>query len=181
MALKDSGDRFGGISIVNHWTMAILVVGMLAFGLYIEDLRWTEETRYLLQLHKSVGILVLVLAVWRILWRMYCGFPDAAGPMKAWESFLARAVHYALLVGVLIMSISGYVRSAAGGHPVDFFGLFSLPGLSENKALSSAAAEVHEVAGTLLIVLIALHVLAAMEHHFIDRDGTLRRMIGKAG
>lgn len=180
MAVKDSGSRFGGLSIFNHWIMAALVVGMLAFGLYVEDLPKGEEAVALIGIHKSIGVLVLVFAVWRILWRMYNGFPAAVGAFKAWEKFVAKAVHYGLLLGVLVMALAGYVHSAAGGHFITFFGLFPLPGLPENKALSSVAGEVHEIVGKLLMVLIALHVLAALKHHFIERDATLKRMLGRA-
>jgi len=181
MALTDRGDRFGGLSIFNHWLLAAAVIAMLAFGLYIEDLPKSEEAGALIGLHKSVGILVLFLALWRIVWRLLSGFPEDVARMRPWERFCARAMHYALMILVLAMPLSGYVASSAGGHPVSFFGWFSLPALPQHKALAAAAGETHEAVATLLMVLIGLHVLAALKHHVLDRDATLKRMLGRAG
>jgi len=181
MALTDRGDRFGGLSIINHWLLAFLVIGMLAFGLYIEDLPKSPEAGVLIGVHKSIGVLVLILAAWRVVWRSFNGFPDDIAEMKSWERLSARVMHYALMVLVLAMPLSGYVASSAAGHPVGLFGLFSLPALPENKALSSAAGEAHEVIATLLMILIGLHILAAVKHHVINRDATLKRMLGRAG
>jgi len=179
MSIKDRGNRYGGLSIVTHWLIAILVMGMLAFGLTIEDLPKSDTADDLIAIHKSIGILVLLLAVWRILWRVFNGFPEEIAAMRPWQQVAARAMHYALILGVLAMPLSGYVGSAAAGYPVDFFGMFSLPTLPKSKLLASIAGETHEILGMLLIVLIALHALAALKHHFIDRDGTLKRMLGR--
>lgn len=180
MALKDSGARFGSLSIFNHWVVAILIIGMLAFGLYIGDMERGPDKGELIQIHKSIGVFLLFFGVWRVLWRLVSRFPSEVADMPAWQIIAAKAVHYALLAGILVMPVSGYIMSSSGGHPVGFFGLFELPALQENKELSSMAGGLHEWVGYFLIAVVAVHVLAALKHHIVDRDATLSRMIGRA-
>ena len=179
MALKDSGTRFGSLSIWNHWIVAILMIGMLGFGLYLGDMERSPEKGELIQIHKSIGVFILFYGAWRVLWRLLSRFPDDVADMPAWQTMAAKAVHYALLLGILVMPISGYIMSSAGGHPVGFFGLFELPALAENKELSSMAGEVHEWVGYVLIGIVVVHILAALKHHLMDKDATLARMIGR--
>ena len=179
MAAKDGGARFGTVSILNHWVIAVLIIAMLALGLYMADLPRGPDKSELIQLHKSVGVLILLLGAWRVLWRIWIGFPEDVAAMPVWQRHAARAVHIVLLIAVLAMPISGYVMSSAGGHKVSFFNVFDLPALPENKAVSGAAGFVHEWLGYLVIAILFLHVLAAVKHHVVDKDATLRRMIGR--
>lgn len=172
--------RFGAISIVNHWVIAVLIIGMLVFGLYIDSLGRGPQQLALLQTHKAIGVIVLVLAAWRVLWRIVQGFPNEVAQMPRWQRVSARVVHIALLTAILVMPIAGYVTSSTGGHPISMFRLFNMPALPKNEAVSAAAATVHSVVAYILIVLICLHVAAALKHHLVDRDATLKRMIGRA-
>ncbi|MCP4327447.1 MAG: cytochrome b [Alphaproteobacteria bacterium] len=175
-----NGARFGAISIINHWVIAALIIGMLAFGLYLDAMGRGPDQLALLQIHKSIGVLVLILGAWRVLWRIARGFPEEIAEMPHWQLVASRAVHIALLIGILFMPISGYITSSTGGHAISLFGLFDLPALPEHKAVSAAAAWVHFVVAYALIAIIGVHVLAALKHHIIDRDATLARMIGSA-
>ncbi len=179
MAVFDRGVRFGSVSIFNHWVIAIAVIVMLAIGLLMDEFPKGEERTFVVNLHKSIGIFVLLFGAWRVLWRLLWRFPDEVVAMPAWQKKAASLVHWALLAAILIMPLSGYIGSSTGGHPVSFFGLFSLPALGEAKWLSGIAWGVHEIVAYILIALIAAHVLAALKHHLIDRDGTLRRMLGR--
>ena len=87
-------------------------------------------------------------------------------------------MHIALLVLIVAMPLSGYVGPSTGSHPVSSFGLFSLPQLPENKALSEQLAEMHETLADLLMIVLALHIAAALKHHVFDKDATLKRMLG---
>lgn len=180
VTLRDNRQHFGAMSIINHWVIAVLIIGMLGFGLYLDALGQGPEQRALLQIHKAIGVIVLVLVVWRVLWRLSNGFPDDVAQMPAWQATAAKAVHYGLLTAIVLMPVSGYVTSTTGGHAVSMFGLFTLPALPENETVSAAAADIHAVVAYCLMGLITVHVLAALKHHVIDRDPTLLRMIGRA-
>ena len=180
MALRDEGTRFGTISIINHWVIATLIIIMLALGLFMDSLPQGPRQFQIVQIHKSIGVLVLILGTWRVLWRVVFRFPGDVATMPRWQEIAARTVHIALLVLILAMPITGYIHSTTGGHPVTFFGIFNLPALPESKAVSELAGEVHETLADLLMIVIALHVAAAIKHHVVDKDATLKRMVGKA-
>lgn len=179
MAVFDRGARFGAVSVFNHWVIAVAVIAMLAIGLLMEEFPKGPERNFVVNLHKSIGIFVLLYGAWRVLWRLLWRFPDDVATMPGWQKTAASAVHWFLLAAILVMPLSGYIGSTTAGYPVSFFGLFSLPALGEAKWLSSIAWEVHEILANILIAAIVLHVLAALKHHLIDRDGTLRRMLGR--
>jgi cytochrome b561 len=179
MAFKDDGVRFGAVSIINHWTVATLIIVMIAIGLYMGQLPRGEASAGWVDVHKSIGIIVLFLGAWRVLWRVMHRFPDDIARMPPWQRFVAKAVHILLLAAILIMPISGYMMSSMGGHPVSFFGLFEMPVLPQDKTISGVASQVHGVVAYGLIGLIALHVLGAIKHHAVDKDATLKRMLGQ--
>ncbi len=177
--MKDVGKRFGSVSIVNHWVIAVAIIAMLAIGLYMDDLPRGPELTWWINLHKSIGVFVLVYGLWRFLWRVVWRFPDDVATIPRWQELAAKAVHLALLLAILGMPISGYILSSTGGHPVSFFGIFSLPALPESKSVNDIAGEIHEWLADILIILIVVHVLAALKHHVIDKDATLKRMVGR--
>ena len=179
MKLTDDRTHYGLISIFNHWLIMALMIGMLAFGLYMADLPRSPDKQQLVNIHKSIGIFILFYGVWRILWRVWQRFPEEASVMPHWQATSAKAVHYLLLAGILLMPVSGYIMSSSGGHAVSFFGLFSLPPLGESEIVNRAAANVHEWLGYFLIAVIAVHLAGALKHHVIDKDATLKRMLGR--
>ncbi|GAB5471213.1 MAG: cytochrome b [Rhodospirillales bacterium] len=179
MSVFDRATHYGSVSILNHWIVAVLIVIMLALGLIMGEFPKGELHSTLVQIHKSIGVFLLLYGAWRVLWRLVFRFPDEASAMAAWQAWIAKAVHWFLLLAIVVMPLSGYIGSSSGGHPVTFFGLFALPALPENEALNGAAFELHEILAYILIGVIALHALAALKHHLIDKDDTLRRMIGR--
>lgn len=179
MALFDRGTRFGTISIVNHWVIAGLVIIMLALGLYMDDLPRGPRQFQIVQIHKSIGALVLILALWRVAWRLIFRFPDEVATMPRWQEIAAKAAHVTLLALIIAMPFTGYISSATGGNAVTFFGLFSLPALPESKFVSGLMAGAHGLLANLLMIVLVLHIAAAVKHHFIDRDATLTRMLGR--
>lgn len=176
----DAAARYGVLSRFNHWVIALAIIGMLAFGLLIEDLapKGPERTA-LIEIHKALGVLILAFGAWRVAWRLLRGFLPEASAMPAWQRTAARLVHWALLAGVILMPLSGLLSSVFAGRATDVFGLFAVPAGPRIGWLSDASYGAHEVIANLLIAAIALHVLGALKHHYIDRDTTLRRMIGR--
>ena len=177
MQLKDSRTGYGPISIANHWVIAILIIAMIALGLYLEDMPRSPEKRFLVGLHQSFGILALVLGLFRVQWRLRSGMPDQAATLPAWKEVASIRTHRLLLLFVIAMPISGYLWEAGEGHAPSFFGLFSLPALPKTPWVENIGHLVHGLGSKILILLILVHVAAALKHHLFDKDATLRRML----
>ena len=181
MKPRDNGTRFGAISITNHWVIAVLIIAMLAIGLYMGELPKPSTVRtQWIDFHKSLGIVVLFLGTWRVLWRICCRFPGEIADMVRWQQIGARTMHIVLLIAIIAMPVTGNMRSSMRGKEVSFFGLFDMPVLPQSEVIGSAASGVHKWLAYILIGLIVLHVAAALKHHVIDKDATLKRMLGRA-
>ncbi len=160
-----------------HLIMALAMITLLGMGLYMSDLEPSPAKWQIYGIHKAIGMLVLAFVIFRIFWRSTHAVPAPLVSQKKWEIMLAKLVHVLLYAGMLLMPISGYVMSAAGGHAISIFGLMDVPLLIEkNEDLGKIAKEAHEIGGNLVIGAIALHFLGALKHHFIDKDKTLSRM-----
>lgn len=176
MKLKNSETQFGPIAILLHWIMALLIIGLLYVGLYMVDLPAGEDKFKLYDMHKAFGIVVLSLAVLRIMWRLSNKTPVLDIPKL--ERIAARLAHFGLYCLMLAMPISGWLMSSAAGFKPSFFGLFTLPGLvAPNDELRHIFATAHQWLAYGLITLIIIHTIAALKHHFIDKDDILKRMI----
>jgi cytochrome b561 len=128
--------------------------------------------------HKSVGITILALALIRLLWRWANPTPTLPDTLKPYERSLAQFTHAALYGLLFAMPISGWLMSSARGFPVSWFGFFQLPDLvPKNKALYDWMLTTHDALAWTLGVIVALHVAAALKHHYLLKDDTLRRML----
>lgn len=176
--MLDTRAKLSHATIAFHWLIGLLMIGMVVFGLMLDEIP-KEARGYWVGLHKSMGVAVLALAALRIGWRWRNGFPLAVAAAKSWEKLLVAGTHWLLLAATVLMPVSGLLMSIAGGRPTNVFGLFTIPAFAEkNKLLNGVGHEVHEVLGYVLIAAIALHVVGALKHHFVDRDPTLKRMAG---
>ncbi len=162
-----------------HWIMAAMVIGMFLLGLYMTSLEYVDPwyTRAP-HLHESFGLVVFALLVIRTIWTLANKKP-ALVPMPAWERLAAVTVQrlfYLLLFGV---TISGYLIPTADGRGIDLFNWGEVPAvISYIGRQEEIAGTIHRVAAWSTIALVLLHSLAALKHHFIDRDETLLRMLG---
>lgn len=170
-----------------HWLIGLGIIGMLAFGIYLEDFvpgRLADGSRNpfrgeLMFWHKSIGATILLLAALRIFWRIKEGWPSPVSAYAAYEVVLAKLTHWLLLIGTLAMPLSGITMSQAAGRPVSVFKLFNLPTVvPESKLIGGIANEIHGIGAWVLIFAIVLHVIGALKHHVVDRDATLKRMLG---
>ncbi|MGR3646809.1 MAG: cytochrome b, partial [Shimia sp.] len=128
-------------------------------------------------LHKAVGLAALGLGIWLVVWRLTQGF--AAPLHHDWQARAAHWAHVILLVGIVVMPVSGVVMSYFGGHSIGFFGLFTIPGGPKIVVINEIAGTVHAVMGKVMIATVLLNVLGAIKHHVIDKDDTMKRMIGR--
>ncbi|UTW03995.1 cytochrome b [Amphritea atlantica] len=175
----DSRSQFTKTTVALHWIIALAVIGSLILGMYVEDLPRGAEKFELIGLHKSVGVLVLVVALYRLIWRIRNRMPERLSPVAAWQEKVTTLVHLILLAGTLLMPLSGILMSMGGGHPVALFGVELIAGGDENELLEVMGESMHGLGGNVMIAAIALHVVASVKHHLLTRDGTLQRMLGR--
>lgn len=156
----------------------MLLFFMLGLGLYMTSLHISLEKLKLYGWHKECGILILMLVTLRLIWRLSNITPNFPTEMPHWQKLAARAVHLAFYGFMIVMPITGWLISSAAGLPVSFFGLFVLPTLiPANEHLQALFSEIHTWLAYTLIAAICAHVAAALQHHFINKDDTLRRML----
>lgn len=178
MSMTNTASRYGYVNITLHWAMALLIIGMLILGFYMADLPRSLEKLSLIGWHKSFGVLILMLVIIRALWRFANIAPVYADNMPTWQKLTAHGMHYILYGFMFVMPLTGWLMSSAAGLPVSFFGLFTLPNLvSPNPVWKYYFFQVHGTCALVLIALICVHVLAALKHHFWDKDDILKRML----
>ena len=177
-----SGKNWDKISRFNHWIIALGMIVMLAFGLYLEEfVPRGPEKGFLIGKHKALGVMILLFGVWRVGYRLVRGFLEDAAPMPKWQSITAKLVHWVLLISVIAMPMSGILGSYFGGRDVDVFGLFTTASAGEPvKTTSEMFMGMHGVFAKLTLVSLVLHILGALKHHVVDKDSTLKRMLGRA-
>ncbi len=159
-----------------HWVIGLLIIGNLTGGLLHES--FSQATNgMIMSLHKATGITILFLSLARLVWRLTHRPPALAPTVKR----VAHATHWAFYLLMILVPLSGWVLVSVGArkYPLEWYYLFDLPFLpiTQDKALASAMADRHETLAFLWMALLALHISAALKHHFFDRDNTLERML----
>ena len=182
MIVTDTRDRYGLVSVVNHWLTVVLMLTLLVIGLQFEDLPRGPERAMLQDLHVSIGVAALLYFLFRLGWRANQGFPAPVAAAAGWQETAARLVHRLLMLDLLVLMVSGPLTPWSVAQPLSVFGLFALPSpLPRLPALHQVFEVVHKVAGKpVFFVLLGLHVLGVLKHAIIDRDATLRRMLWPA-
>ncbi|HEY4555324.1 MAG TPA: cytochrome b [Lysobacter sp.] len=177
MSLKNPADRWGPVSQLLHWAIALLVTAIGAIGLWMGGLPNSPRKIEVYALHKSLGLTLLALVLVRIAWRAYAGAPAALPGQPRWQMRIASATHAGLYALLLAMPLTGWLLNAWGGYPLQWFGLFNLPRLlPRDRELHEFAATLHEAGFWLLCALVVAHVAAALYHHLFLGDATLARM-----
>jgi cytochrome b561 len=160
-----------------HWTVALLVLGMLAVGLWMTGLPLGLLKLQVYAWHKWIGLIVLLLTVLRLLWRWRSPPPPLPSTVARWELGLAPLVHWTLLALLVAMPVSGWLMSSAAGVAVVWFGVLPLPDLvPRDQQLFAALRTTHYILSRALMVMIVLHVAAVLRHDVLRRDGIFRRM-----
>lgn len=173
--------RYTNTAIVFHWLIALGIIGAFTMGLVMADMSPSPTKLKYYSWHKWAGVTILGLATLRLLWRLSHTAPAYADTMPAWQKSAANALHGLLYVLMFAVPLSGYFYTLAAGYPVMYFGLFELPVLiAKNDALKPVLKEVHFWLNMGLAASVGVHVAAALKHHFIDRDGVIKRMMPSA-
>lgn len=178
--MSDTKEKFSTTTVALHWFIAIAMIAMVVFGLVLEDMPRSDSKSALVQLHKSIGVVVLALALWRLVWRLRQGMPETISILTPLQARLAHATHGFLLLCTLLLPVSGIVMSIGSARPISLFGMPFIPQLlaTKNETLAAIGKGGHAILGKLIILAIVVHVAGALKHHIVDRDGTLRRMLG---
>jgi len=176
----DSARKLSHTSVMLHWVVGILMIGSLIFGTILEEMPRSPDKGFLVGLHISFGLIVLIFALWRVTHRLRQGMLEPLGNVSATQKKVGRFVMGFLLFGTLLMPISGILMQLGEGRAISFFGLELLAASGvENEIIEKIGEVGHGLGSKLMILAVALHITAALKHHFIDKDGTMTRMLGK--
>lgn len=177
--MRDTFQKFSSTTVALHWVIGFAIIGMLGFGLYLENMERSPDKGFLIGIHKSIGVIILFVASLRILWRINNKFPTPLSIMPKWQAFLAKLAHWVLIIGTVMMPISGIISNIGGGRSLSVFGYELLAAGEKNELLFEIGQIIHGLGGKLLILFVVLHVIGAIKHQFIDKDGTISRMVGR--
>lgn len=181
LLLANSPSHYGAIARLLHWGMAALLVVLAGSGLYmagLPDAGFDNGRIALILVHKGLGMIALAFAALRLGWRLAGPLPRLAPGLPGWQQVAARFVHLLFYVLMFALPLTGWLMSSAGGYPVPLFAGIRLPDLiGVNEWLFQLLDAVHRWLGYALLLLLALHAGAALHHHFVRGDDTLRRML----
>jgi cytochrome b561 len=175
-SLRPAG--YGRVAVALHWLVAIVILGQLFLGWYVHDIpRGTPDRSTWINIHKSAGLCLGLLILFRIVWRLRHGAPAMPARLPAWQSAAARASHGLLYGCMLALPLTGYLASNFSKHGIKFFNAFLLPPWGvDDRQVYAALNGTHVALTWLLVALVALHVLAALAH-LLRRDGVFQRML----
>jgi len=196
--MNQDSSRYTKPAVILHWLIALAVIAMFALGWYMTELpkeaakqtafdlfdlgvyTWhlAEEAsprNFYFNLHKSIGVTLLALIALRVLWRVSHRPPALLTSYKAWEKKLATGMHHLLYLLMVAMPVSGLIMAMSGKYGVKWFGIDIIAGL-DNSTLRDIFKEAHEIIGVIFLSAIILHIVGALKHKWIDKDGTMKRM-----
>lgn len=176
--LKNTENSYGSIAKILHWFIGLFIIGLIAVGFIMSSMDPAPEKFELYGMHKAFGVIVLCLVAIRILWRITNATVQAAEGVPPILQLAAKAGHLLLYIFMLVMPISGVLMSRFSGYPISVFEIFTIPAASEKSPeLAKLFHATHGYAAWGFVILISVHILAALYHHFIRKDNTLVRMI----
>lgn len=175
---KNSVQRYHNFAIFLHWLVAVGVFVMIWLGWTMTDIpKGTPERAFWFNLHKSIGVTLGILVLIRLWWRFTHKAPPLPASMPAWELRAAKVSHALLYACLVIMPLAGFLASNFTKYGVKYFGIQVGPFFAENQPLRDALQEVHEITSWVLVLVILVHILAALKHLVLDRDRVFHRML----
>jgi cytochrome b561 len=170
------------IAKLMHWLLALAIVLTFSFGLYMVELPFSPQRLKQYNWHKWAGMTILILSALRLLWRLTHPAPALPAHTPAWQRLASHGTHALMYALFFAIPLAGWTYSSALGFPIVLYGVIEMPDLvSRDKELAEVLKLVHKYLAYSLAALVSLHVLAALKHHFIDKDGLLARMgLGQA-
>lgn len=176
MALKNTLSSYGFVSKNFHWIMAAIILFNFTLGYFMGDLDKGPLRFFIFNLHKSLGILIIILIILRLFWRLINLVPTPLSQSYLLNK-LSKFVHYSFYFILLVVTFSGWTYSSARGGPINVFGLFSVPALVEkNEEIGKIARNIHANSVYVFITFVGIHILASLYHHYFLKDKTIKRM-----
>lgn len=178
--MYNTSDHYGLVAILLHWLMAIVIFGLFGLGLYMVELSYYDPLGNILPfIHISVGMLLVPVLIFGIIWKLIYPRPTPLAGTTALERALAKLVHHLLTLLIAAILISGYLITTAKGSSVSVFDIISVSAtITSIPEQEYYVGLTHQYLAYGLIALVVLHAIAALKHHFINKDNTLRRMLG---
>ena len=189
---------YSNIAILLHWLIGVSIIFMFILGWFMESLpkeapksssydlfnlgifTWelakeTSPRSFYFNLHKSIGITLFLFIIFRIFWRLTHKPPALLSSMKSWENKLATSAHHGLYILMILIPLAGIIMSVASKYGIKWFGIKFISGL-DIPSVREIFYEFHQIFGLLILFILIFHIIGALKHTFIDKDGTLRRM-----
>jgi superoxide oxidase len=176
--LLNTTARYGWVFMGLHWLMLLLLVAVVTCIVLSDSFPKDSETRALLKTwHFMLGLTVFTLVWFRLVAKLASPAPLIVPPIAHWQDMAAKAVQALLYLLMIAMPLLGWLMLSAAGKPIPFFGLQLPPLIAENKDIVETIKEIHEAGAIGIYVLVGIHAVAALYHHYFVRDNTLRRML----
>lgn len=175
----DAKTKYSGLAMLLHWLIAVLVIVQWRISEAAEEVPTREAGSEIMANHFALGLVIFIVVALRLVWRQVSPPPPPAAGHAPWERIFARVVHLTFYALLLVMPLAGWIALSTFGETISVWGLFNLPALPvpQNPTLGETIFELHGASGIALLVLAGLHALAALKHTFMDKDGTLYRML----
>ena len=182
MMMRNTPQAWGAPAKLLHWTIAALAIVQVPLGMAAANWKLSPTKLDLFVWHKSLGMVILALMVVRIAWRLTTPAPSPPASIPPLQRHAARIVHTVLYVLLVLLPVSGWIVSSAANVPFRIFRVIPAPAVAlPDPVLAARAAGVHAALCVVLVLLLAIHVAAALRHHFVDRDDVLTRMLPGQG
>ena len=176
--IKNSQTRYGVVAKLLHWAIAAAMIALIAIGWYMVGLS-NESIWYYraLDFHQTLGLCVLSLFVVKVIWLFASPNPSFVSSLQPWQRYAATSVHALFVIAIGLIPVSGYLFATSLGDPIPVYNVFEIPGIVRlSKSVSDWVIDFHAYYAYTCAGLIILHSLAALKHHFVDKDNTLKRM-----
>jgi len=178
MPLRNTADRFGLVAKSLHWLTLILLIGSFVLALSMTAMPLSPRKLQFYSWHKWFGVTIFLVAILRLAWRRANTVPRPPHGTPLWRRRAAAASHAALYALLIVMPVTGWIMSSALNLPVVYLGLVHIPSpFGVDRELGEAMRVVHHLLAWTLLALVGVHALAALHHHFVQRDDVLRRML----
>ena len=178
MSLKNTATSYGAIAKFFHWTVALAVIALLIVGFIMGTIQDKALKLQVYNLHKLIGLTVLLLMLLRLVWRFMNVQPGYPAAVPRWERKAARGVNDLLYLALILMPLSGWIMSTAVGHPPQLGSwLIAVPGIEINKTMANFFNTLHSILAWIIPGIIIIHLAAAIKHHWFDKNEVLIRML----
>ena len=178
MNIRNTNDDYGLIAKLLHWLIAVCMIALIVIGWYLSGLS-DERVLYwrLLDLHETLGLSFFIIVPLKVMWRMISPNPQVLRGLSQWERRAARIVHELFVIAIVVIPVSGFLFVASNGEAVRLYGMITIPDIGRlSKGVRSLLIDTHYYVSYGCAALIAVHILAALKHRFVDLNDTVGRM-----